>query len=57
MLGNEFQGVKVVLFDTTKSPTPYGLEYKAKGAYKQGKHIIVVGLIKDDGSENTIRIK
>ncbi len=37
-----------------KYPTPYGKEYEAKGAYRQGKFIIVVGELK---SNNTIRIK
>lgn len=48
MLGVE---VKVTKGDF---PTPYGLEYKAKGAYRQGKYIIVVGNLKDN---STIRIK
>lgn len=46
-------GVKVTI---TKGnfPTPFGLEYQAKGAYIQNKHIIVVGNLKDN---STIRIK
>ena len=35
-------------------PTPFGLEYEAKGAYVQNKYIIVVGNLKDN---STIRIK
>ena len=47
-------GVEVNIISTTKSPTPYGLSYKAKGAYVQGKYIIVVGNLE---LNNTIRIK
>lgn len=35
-------------------PTPYGKQYEAKGAYRQGKFIVVVGEIK---SNSTTRIK
>ena len=35
-------------------PTPYGKQYEAKGAYRQGKYIVVVGEIK---SNTTTRIK
>jgi hypothetical protein len=35
-------------------PTPYGLKYEAKGAYRQGKFIIAVGNIENN---NTVRIK
>jgi len=35
-------------------PTPFGLEYQAKGAYVQGKYMIVVGTLNPD---STIRIK
>lgn len=34
-------------------PTPFGLNYEAKGAYRQGKNIVVVGRLNPD---NTIRI-
>lgn len=34
-------------------PTPFGLKYEAKGAYRQGKNIVVVGRI---NPENTIRL-
>jgi hypothetical protein len=46
-------GVKV---NITKGdfPCPFGLSYEAKGAYVQGKYIIVVGRL---NPENTIRIK
>jgi hypothetical protein len=46
-------GVKVTI---TKGdfPTPFGLEYTAKGAYVQKKHIVVVGTLHPD---TTIRIK
>lgn len=39
-------------------PIPYGKKYEAKGAYRQGKYIVVVGYLSKDGkSDNTIRIK
>lgn len=39
-------------------PTPYGKKYEAKGAYRQGKNIVVVGCLPTMGNpENTIRIK
>jgi len=47
-------GVEVKIKKTTEANTPYGYHYKAKGAYVQGKYIIVVGELKED---NTIRIK
>ena len=52
-------GVKVEISIKSKKdyPTPYGFEYKAKGAYRQGKYIIVVGVIEDWIQENTVRIK
>lgn len=40
--------------DSPSYPTPYGKKYEAKGAYRQGKYIVVVGEIKSD---STIRIK
>jgi len=46
-------GVKVTIIKGD-FPTPFGLEYEAKGAYVQNKHIIVVGNLKDN---STIRIK
>jgi uncharacterized protein YgiM (DUF1202 family) len=48
------EGVEVKISKTTKANTPYGFHYKAKGAYVQGKYIIVVGELKEN---NTIRIK
>lgn len=35
-------------------PIPYGKKYEAKGAYRQGKWIVVVGTISPD---TTTRIK
>lgn len=35
-------------------PTPFGLEYEAKGAYIQNKNIIIVGNLKDN---STVRVK
>lgn len=35
-------------------PTPFGKKYEAKGAYRQGKYIVVVGTINPD---STIRVK
>jgi hypothetical protein len=43
-----------ILNDSPKYPTPYGRFYEAKGAYRQGKFVIVVGEIKSD---STTRIK
>lgn len=43
-----------IINDNPSYPTPYGKKYEAKGAYRQGKYIIVVGNIEND---NTIRIK
>jgi len=43
-----------ILNDSPKYPTPYGKKYEAKGAYRQGKFIVVVGEIK---SGSTVRIK
>ena len=34
-------------------PTPFGFKYEAKGAYRQGKKVVVVGRLNPD---NTIRI-
>ena len=48
------EGVKVKITKSKDYPTPYGLEYEAKGAYVQGKYIIVVGNLEKG---NTIRIK
>ena len=47
-------GVEVKIKETTNVPTPYGLHYKAKGAYVQGKFIVVVGHYDPD---HTVRIK
>lgn len=47
-------GVEVNITKRSEYPTPYGLNYLAKGAYRQGKYIIVVGHIE---SNSTIRIK
>lgn len=35
-------------------PIPFGKKYEAKGAYRQGKYIVVVGCL---NPENTIRVK
>jgi len=43
-----------ILNESPRYPTPYGRNYDAKGAYRQGKYIVVVGNIK---LNNTIRIK
>ena len=43
-----------ILNENPSYPTPYGKKYEAKGAYRQGKFIIVVGSIEQN---NTIRIK
>jgi hypothetical protein len=43
-----------ILNESPNYPTPFGKKYEAKGAYRQGKYIIVVGEVK---SNNTIRIK
>ena len=48
-----FKGVKVTISDQTTNPTPYGLEYNAKGCYVNKKNLIVVGNLIDD---NTIRL-
>ena len=48
------QGVKVKIKKSSDYPTPFGLEYDAKGFYIQNKSIIIVGRINPD---NTIRIK
>jgi hypothetical protein len=46
-----FIGVRVRISKDCKYPTPYGLHYIAKGAYRQGKFIVVVGHVKDILSE------
>lgn len=46
--------VEIVTSKTKNYPTPHGLRYEAKGAYRQGKYIVVVGSINPD---NTVRIK
>jgi len=52
------KGVKVTINKSEEYPTPYGLEYDAKGAYRQKKHVVVVGCLETRGNpENTIRIK
>lgn len=43
-----------IINESTKYPIPYGKNYEAKGAYRQGNYIIVVGEIK---SNSTMRIK
>ena len=43
-----------ILNNNPDYPTPYGKQYEAKGAYRQGKFIVVVGEIK---SNTTTRIK
>jgi hypothetical protein len=47
-------GVKVKINPSSNYPTPFGLEYSAKGFYIQKKHVIVVGNLSDD---STVRIK
>lgn len=46
-------GVKIKIIKGN-FPIPFGLEYEAKGAYIQGKYIIVVGNLENN---STIRIK
>lgn len=47
-----------ILNENPSYPTPYGNKYEAKGAYRQGKFIVVVGCLNSYGrQENTIRIK
>jgi len=51
-----------VIVEITKKkpdyPTPYGKKYEAKGAYRQGKYVVVVGCLPTMGNpENTMRIK
>lgn len=47
-----------ILNNSPNYPIPYGTKYEAKGAYRQGKHIVIVGFLSKDGkSDNTIRIK
>ena len=48
-----FNGVKVTISDKTVSPTPYGLEYKAKGCYVNKKNLIVVGNLE---TNSTVRL-
>lgn len=52
---------KVIVKILNKSPNypiPYGKKYEAKGAYRQGKYIVIVGFLSKDGkSDTTIRIK
>ena len=45
-----------IINDSPTYPTPYGKKYEAKGAYRQGKDIIVVGKISENDN-NTVRIK
>lgn len=51
-----FNEVIVALMPKT-SPAPFGILYVAKGAYSQGKHMIVVGRIDKEKGDSTIRIK
>ena len=47
-----------ILNENPSYPTPYGNKYEAKGAYRQGKYVIIVGCLPTNGNpENTIRIK
>jgi hypothetical protein len=46
--------VEIVTSKIKNYPTPHGLRYEAKGAYRQGKNIVVVGCFNPD---NTVRIK
>ena len=48
------KGIKVKISKSSDYPTPFGLEYEAKGFYIQKKNIIIVGKLYPD---NTIRIK
>jgi hypothetical protein len=48
-----FKGVKVKITPSCDYPTPYGLEYNAKGCYVNKKQMIVVGHLERG---NTIRI-
>jgi hypothetical protein len=48
------KGVRVKITPRSNYPTPFGLEYNAKGFYIQKKHIIVVGELSRD---TTVRIK
>ncbi len=48
------KGVKVTIDDDYDGPVPFGKNYLAKGAYVQGKYIVVVGNLE---SGSTIRIK
>ena len=47
-------GIKVKITPASEYPTPFGLEYSAKGFYVQKKHIVVVGNLSND---STTRIK
>lgn len=48
------KGIKVKIFKTSDYPTPFGLEYDAKGFYIQKNNVIIVGTLNPD---STIRIK
>lgn len=53
---NNISGIRVKITRDKKSsfPTPFGLDYCAKGFYIQKKFAIIVGNLSDD---STIRIK
>lgn len=54
---NEITGIHVKI-KKSNFPTPFGLDYFAKGFYIQGKFAIVVGNLGDEkNSESTIRLK
>ncbi len=52
---NYMNGVNVIISKKCTYPTPNGHSYLAKGAYRQGKFIIVVGRLGKQA--NTIRLK
>lgn len=48
------KGVEVRISGSYDGPMPFGPYYLAKGAYVQGKHIVIVGNLAND---STIRVK
>lgn len=54
---NEITGIHVKI-KKSDFPTPFGLDYYAKGFYIQGKYAIVVGNLGfEKHTESTIRLK
>ena len=47
------KGIIVKISKTSDYPTPFGLDYEAKGFYIQKKNIVVVGRL---NPENTVRV-